>query len=57
VLDDDIAKTIFAEDFANVVTRICGFDDSSEERKKCVVFVVLFVLPFHANCAKIRTTR
>lgn len=23
VLDDDIAKTIFAEDFANVVTRIC----------------------------------
>jgi hypothetical protein len=37
VLDDDIAKTIFAEDFANVVTRICGFDDSSEERKKCVV--------------------
>jgi hypothetical protein len=23
VLDDDIAKTIFAEDFANVATRIC----------------------------------
>jgi hypothetical protein len=37
---------------------VCGFDDSSEARKKCVVFVVLFVLPFqNANCAKIRATR
>ena len=33
VLDGDIAKTIFVEDFANMMTRS---DDSSEERKKCV---------------------
>ena len=50
MLDDDIANTIFAEDFANMVTRICGFDDSSEEERS--VCFVLFVLTFHANCAK-----
>ena len=49
VLDDDIDKTIVAEDFANMVTRICGFDDSSEERKKCVW---LFFLCCHLRIVK-----